>query len=78
MDSVKNILGSRLPEEAPEIGVIKQFVFERYKVTPKVALRGKQFVIGVPSAALAGALRPHLPELQRLCGTESKLFLRIE
>jgi hypothetical protein len=78
MDSLQSILKGKIPEEAPEIGVIKRFVFERYQVTPKVSLRGGQFIIGVPNAALAGALRPSLPELQSLCGLQTKLFLRIE
>jgi hypothetical protein len=78
MDSLASILNGKIPEEAPEIGVIKKFVYGRYKVTPKVALRSGQVVIGVPNAALAGALRPLLPELQELCGVQARLVLRIE
>lgn len=78
MDSLQSILQGKIPQEAPEIGIIKRFVFDQYKVTPKVAIRDKQYIISVPSAALAGALRPHLLEIQQLCGAQNKILLRIE
>lgn len=76
-DSLKNLLILAHFDEPAEIGIIKSFVYERYKIKPLVTIREKQIIIGVPSAALAGTLRMHLHELQVLCSTEKRLTIRI-
>ncbi len=76
-DSLSEILQYTRRDEPPEIGIIKSFVFKHYKITPQVAVRETQVIIGVPSAALAGTLRMHLHELEALCQTKKRLVIRI-
>ncbi len=63
--------------EPPEIKQIKGYVREQFKAEVEVAVGPKQIIIGVHSAALAGALRLHLHQLQELCETDKRLVIRI-
>ncbi len=63
--------------EPAEIKVIKDYIYEQFKAKVTVAVGPKQIVIMVSSAALAGALRMHLHQLQQLCETDKKLIIRI-
>lgn len=76
-DSLGNILKQKQFDEPDEIAIIKEFVSSRYQITPKVIIQPRTIVIEVPSAALAGTLRMQLHELQALCQTDKKLFIRI-
>jgi hypothetical protein len=76
-DSLKHLLNQTLFNEPREIGIIKSFVFEHYKVNPQITIRDQQIIINVPSAALAGTLRMRLHELQELCTTKKRLTIRI-
>jgi hypothetical protein len=64
-------------DEPAEVQVIKDFVHERFQVIPQVTMQPAQIIISVPSAALAGALRMHLHQLQQLCETDKRLVIRI-
>lgn len=77
MDSLKDLLGSKQPAEAPEIAVIRRFLREQFQSDCTVLLRTNQIVIRVASASLAGALRMRLHELQKLCPTEKRLSIQI-
>lgn len=77
-ESMGDLLGGRRFNEPPEIKVIQEFVQSRYKVTPVVSIAGEQIVIGVKSAALAGTLRPLLPQIQAVCDTKKRLVIRIQ
>ena len=76
-DSLGDIMSKRQWEESPEVQVIKDFVFEKFEATPRITVQEKFIVIQVPSAALAGALRSHVYQLQQLCRTEKRLVIRI-
>lgn len=77
MERIADLLAKRQPQEPPEVRLIKQFILDNYSVTASVLTQQHQIVIQVPGAALAGALRPRLLELQRLCGTEKRFVIRI-
>ena len=64
--------------EPPEIKAIQKFVQDRYKVTPKITVSEQQIVIGVPTAGLAGALRPLLPQIKDACQITKRLVIRIQ
>ncbi|HTE22381.1 MAG TPA: hypothetical protein VK674_05060 [Candidatus Limnocylindria bacterium] len=74
-------LGDLLPrdryDQPPEVQVIKDFVMEKYQQPVEVVVQPRQIIIQVKSAALAGALRMHLHELQEQCNTERRLSIRI-
>ncbi len=77
-DSLADLLGKRSFEEPPEIAIIKDFVAAKYQVVPTVSVNERQIIIGVPSAGLAGALRPELLQIKSLCNTEKRLVIRIQ
>lgn len=77
-DSLGDILQRYQPPEAPEIEMIKQFIERHYRAAASVSLLDHSIIITVSSAALAGALRPRLHELQALCQTDKRLVLRIQ
>lgn len=76
-DPIGNLLPKRRYEEPPEVRIIKAFVLDTFQQPVAVAVQPTQITIQVKSAALAGALRVHLHELQELCHTEKRLVIRI-
>lgn len=77
-DSIGDLLHKRDFEEPPEVRIIKEFIRKRFDEDVSVSIRPSQIVIGVAGAALAGALRMHLHELQRLIATDKRLVIRIK
>jgi hypothetical protein len=77
MDNIGSLLDKSKFEEPSEVRIIKQFVTEKFGSTPQVTLQTSQILIGVPNAALAGALRMHLHELAEACQTKKRLVIRI-
>lgn len=76
-DSIADLLGKRDFDEPPEVRLIKDFIRKRFDVDVSVSIRPSQIIIGVTSSALAGALRMHLHELQRLIASDKRLIIRI-
>lgn len=77
-DSIGDLLDGKRFAEPPEIKLIKDFVEQRFKVTPGVSVSERQIVIGVKSGALAGALRQQLHQLQESLDTDKRLVIRIQ
>lgn len=75
--SIADILGNQRFEEPPEIMAIKDFVMQQFGHTPNVRITNQAIMITVSSAALAGALRPHLFQLQHDIQTTKRLVIRI-
>lgn len=75
--SLGDLLDKSKFAEPPEIKVIKDYIRQQFKTEVQVAVGPRQIVIGVKSAALAGALRMRLHQLQQLCETDKKMILRI-
>lgn len=76
-NSLADILAGRKAEQPPEIAIIKQFLQDNWRADCSITMQADQIVIQVKSAALAGALRPKLHELQELCSTTKRLVIRI-
>lgn len=76
--SLEDLLKNRSFDEPPEIAVVKRFVEEKFKQTPAVAVSQTEIIIGVKSSALAGALRPLLPQLKERLDSSKKLRIRIQ
>ncbi len=77
-NSLGDLLASRKREEPPEIAAIKAFIDEKFGQPAEITIQEKQIIIGVKGAALAGALRPLLPQLQDRCETDKRLLIRIK
>ena len=77
MDSLKRLLGDRVPAEPREIKLIKKYVQTEFQSPVEVLVRERDIIISVPSAALANTLRLRSPEIKRLCETEKRLIFRI-
>ena len=79
---MSNALGDILADkdfaEPKEIKIIKTFVKEHFHAETSVILQENQIIIVVRNAAVAGSLRPHLYELQRLCKSKKNLQIRIQ
>lgn len=76
-DSIADLLSKRDFDEPPEVRLIKDFIRKRFDVDVSVTIQQHQIIIGVKGAALAGALRMHLHELQRLVASNKRLVIRI-
>lgn len=76
-DNIGSIASKRDFNEPPQFKVIKNFVQSLFQYIPKVSVSQQNIVIFVPSAAMAGALQPHLHKLQSLCETKKRLIIRI-
>lgn len=74
---IGDLLGSKNYREPPEIKLIKEFVVAQIGITPKVTLTTESYVIRVPSAAAAGALRASLFKLQKQLQTKNRVLIRI-
>lgn len=66
MDSLFNILANRVPDEPPEIKLIKQYVRDHFRERVLVAVRERDVIITVRSSALAGALRARSAAIQKI------------
>lgn len=77
-NSIADLLAGRTRDEPPEIAQIKAFVREKFGQPVDILINEKQIVMSVKGAALAGALRPMLPELLDRLQTEKRLLIRIK
>ena len=75
--ALSDILADRFDEEPVEIKAIKSYVHDNFGQSVAIAVRDNQLIITTKSAALAGALRPHLYKLQKLCSNNKRLLIRI-
>lgn len=76
-DSIGDLLKSRGNNEPEEIVLIKAFVKQKFNEPAQVTIREFQIIITVQSAALAGALRMQLYNLQQQLDTKKRLVIRI-
>lgn len=77
INSIGSILSDKQFEEPPEIQQIKKFVQDTIGMAPAVSVTDDAFVVSIPSAAGAGALRPHINKLQARIKTKKRIILRI-
>lgn len=72
-----DVLSSRNYREPPEIQQIKDFVQNAIGITPSVSITPESYVVQVPSAAAAGALRGHIYQLQKELDAKRRVIIRI-
>ncbi|MGI9027796.1 MAG: hypothetical protein ACR2FM_03060 [Candidatus Saccharimonadales bacterium] len=72
-----DVLTGRNYGEPPEIRQIKEFVAAQIGITPAVSVNAETFIIRVPSAAAAGALRTKLFQLQKQVEDKRRIVIRI-
>lgn len=77
MSSIADIISQKKFAEPPEMVIIKEFVKETFDALVAVSVSDSLITIHAPSAAMAGALRPHLYTLKNMCQTEKRLVIRI-
>jgi hypothetical protein len=76
-DSIADLLPTGRFKQPPEVQIIKDFVQKQFQQPVQVTIQPALIIIQVKSAALAGALRPQLHQLQDLCQTDKRLIIRI-
>lgn len=72
-----DVLTGRNYSEPPEISQIKEFVLAEIGITPTVSVSTETFIIRVPSASAAGALRGKLFQLEKQLDGKRRLIIRI-
>ncbi len=72
-----DVLTGRNYDEPPEIRQIKKFVLAEIGITPMVSVNTEAYVVKVPSAAAAGALRTKLFQLQKQLNDKRRIIIRI-
>jgi hypothetical protein len=78
MESLGDLLAKRqVPQEPAEIQLIKQYVRENFDASVSVAIKDESLIVTVTSAALAGALRMRLRQMQHAAQTQKRIVLRI-
>jgi hypothetical protein len=77
MNSLFDIMAAKSFEEPPEVTTIKAFVERHFRSSVGVGIQPHHITITTPSAALAGSLRLKLHQLQKECGTDKRLIIRI-
>lgn len=75
--AIGDVLQNRNYSEPPEIRLIKEFVLAEIGVTPSVSVNSDTFIVKVPGAAAAGALRTRLFRLQKQLGGKRRVIIRI-
>lgn len=76
-NSIGDILQSKSFEEPSEIQTIKDFVEKAVAVRPQVSVSNTTFIVQLPSASAAGAMRFKLSELQSKLDTKKRIIIRI-
>lgn len=77
-NSITDLLQTDRFKQPAEVGIIKDFVQAKFQEPVQVSVSDTQIIIGVPSAALAGALQPFVWELTRRCNTKKRLRIQIQ
>lgn len=72
-----DVLTGRNYNEPPEIQQIKKFVLAEIGITPSVSVNTETYIIKLPSAAAAGALRIKLFQLQKQLDDKRRIIIRI-
>lgn len=75
--AIGDVLQNRNYSEPPEIRQIKEFVLAEIGISPSVSVNSETFVIKIPTAAAAGALRTKLFRLQKQLGGKRRVIIRI-
>lgn len=78
MDSLSDMLAKRpSPAEPEESRLLKQYVQNKYNVTPRISVSEFYITMAVPNAALAGTLRFDEADMKITCKLTKKLRIRI-
>ena len=77
MDSLKDLLSKRTPQEPDEVVAVKRYIAEEFGAESSVGIQGNALVITVQSASLANTLRLRLPAIQQIANTDKRLVFRI-
>jgi hypothetical protein len=75
--SIGDVMASRSYGEPPDIRRIKDFVKTEIGIVPGVSSNAESYIVRVPSAAAAGALRVGLFRLHKLLATKKRILIRI-
>jgi hypothetical protein len=76
-DSLGDLIKKRDFTEPPEIQIIKASVYKIIGAVPAVSISNNSYIIQVPGAAAAGALRLKLNDLKKEAKTNKRLVIRI-
>ncbi len=77
VDSIQEILAKRNFSPPDEIGVIKDYVRQKYKSNCSVKLQRGAIILNVPNAALAATIQLERQKLIKVCNLgDKKIVIR--
>lgn len=76
-NQIGDLLDKNRFAEPAEVKVIRGYMQENFNADGQVTIQKTQIIITVKGAALAGALRMRIHDLQALCNTSKRLVIRI-
>ncbi len=77
MDTIKDLLKDKTPQEPPQLSALKEYAKTKHRVDIKASVSYYGYTIVVPSAPLASTLQMELPKIIEQCNLDKKLFIRI-
>lgn len=77
MDSISDLLQSKRPQEPPQLLALRDYVEKHHSSKSQTGISQLGYSLTVPSAPLASTLRMELPQIQKECNLDKKLFIRI-
>ncbi len=77
MDSLFNILSNKDFSPPDEVGLIKQYVIEKYNQDVNVAINSREIIVSSRSSGLISTLRNNSPALIKAAKTDKKIRFRI-
>jgi hypothetical protein len=77
MDSMKDLLNAKKPNEPPQIQALKDYVLNNHSAVIKCSVSQFSYQITVPNASLASTLHMETPKIISSCNLDKKLFIRI-
>jgi hypothetical protein len=77
MEDLRNLLKAQQPQEPPQIQFIKDYIKSNFSSQCSVTKTNDSYIVSVPDGTVASYLRMSSPDIEKLCGLDKKLIIRI-
>jgi hypothetical protein len=77
MDSISKLLKDRKPDEPKQVDALKLYIKAHYDIESAVKILNENYLISVPSAAVAQKLRFETATITKECNLDKRLIIHI-
>ena len=77
MDSIADIAKNRTPSEPPQIAALKEYALEKHGIDISVFKSARNYLIRVPSGAVAQKFRLETLTITKICNLDLPLVIHI-